>query len=1033
MPGFTGYQYGDGSPNSRLNNMQQYAASYPSSAASAGINMMGAGYQQNNNAMFQPDRNGIGFAFKKRVDRIDWRKIAAIDVDRISRELDFNTLQENIMNLTFCNIESEVDVHTIDPNFLKLFKMAQLTIEYLLHSQDYLTNALAAQEGKFQKLLQENEELTNRMAASKQEVVDVKKECHKRKKLLVAQQQILQAGPDTYNKCPFCQKAFLSSSFLQSHIVRRHGEYASAFNGHVPHQQQQQVPVAASLSPTGSTNHNELLERELREIKERLIATESQLQKERNTLQILSQKETSKEVIKEKEVRSEIEQWKETQLEERKNELENVREMFMKELKEMNAKYEMSEQALLELQHRYGRKSNLGQLQDDNDGSISTPGNELLGSQKEEISLLKQQLKEQIEYVESSVRTRFDDQEKRMKTKMKSMARDHAQELARLNSALEQSSNMLKEEKMKRGEKTEKYEQAIEDLLQHSRDQEKLLRDFEADDNLVEEFRSETQRNELSKLQQNKQKKRSPNDDDERKNDKQKKHKRVSSPPLIEARDDSGLRAESSVAAAAVRSPRVAASTGSNKQQKRDVVDHRSSGAAYQQQTAKSTPKIVEQPPSSQASEPGETDEEETELEGAYGTAAFSTLGRSAELSYTTDDLVGTLIRGARLQQHLRKDPNILQGMKGELLDLLRDQLDERGITPDTTGISNVVLNNKLDLLDKERQLLSKKYKKFTEIRYQYEKRVDRLAHEQINRDKLKQQSSPAPNRSPPSPRKSTGTPKHSPNVARKSPRSPLRRSAPEGSTELPRPAPRTSQTMSTEASTLPTGSQWDTEDETDDESDAEDASAAIGSKSAAAGATGGTWPRRGGPQYPVIDMRPRAKSDNEDSEWDSEDISELQEKNPSTKHSNLTQPKNSSVTELSRSIEAQLQNRTGKSKPTGAVDTVPQNNVSTTAAAAAAAAATRPTTTNPQSKNHYKFDFDDDDDDLSLSISSLQDQPKPAPRPNIPSRSTQADTELSNTYGTSLWGSTSKGIANPKSSVSITDWDSDLDLDDLQ
>lgn len=34
--------------------------------------------------------------------------MASVDVEQISRTLDFNALQENIMNITFCNIESEL-------------------------------------------------------------------------------------------------------------------------------------------------------------------------------------------------------------------------------------------------------------------------------------------------------------------------------------------------------------------------------------------------------------------------------------------------------------------------------------------------------------------------------------------------------------------------------------------------------------------------------------------------------------------------------------------------------------------------------------------------------------------------------------------------------------------------------------------------------------------------------------------------------------------------------------------------------------
>ena len=55
-----------------------------------------------------PGMNGKNFAFRKRYEKIDWRRIASIDTDAISRTLDFNALQDNIMNITFCNLEAEL-------------------------------------------------------------------------------------------------------------------------------------------------------------------------------------------------------------------------------------------------------------------------------------------------------------------------------------------------------------------------------------------------------------------------------------------------------------------------------------------------------------------------------------------------------------------------------------------------------------------------------------------------------------------------------------------------------------------------------------------------------------------------------------------------------------------------------------------------------------------------------------------------------------------------------------------------------------
>lgn len=51
---------------------------------------------------------GRAFAFRKRWSPVDWRTLASTDVDRIARDMDVKMLQENIANVTYCNVLSEV-------------------------------------------------------------------------------------------------------------------------------------------------------------------------------------------------------------------------------------------------------------------------------------------------------------------------------------------------------------------------------------------------------------------------------------------------------------------------------------------------------------------------------------------------------------------------------------------------------------------------------------------------------------------------------------------------------------------------------------------------------------------------------------------------------------------------------------------------------------------------------------------------------------------------------------------------------------
>ena len=85
---------------------------------------------------------------------LELRRLSAIDVDKVAGAVDVLTLQENIMNITFCKLEDEKCPHCqsgVDPVLLKLIRLAQLTIEYLLHSQEFLTSQLHGLEERLRR------------------------------------------------------------------------------------------------------------------------------------------------------------------------------------------------------------------------------------------------------------------------------------------------------------------------------------------------------------------------------------------------------------------------------------------------------------------------------------------------------------------------------------------------------------------------------------------------------------------------------------------------------------------------------------------------------------------------------------------------------------------------------------------------------------------------------------------------------------------------------------------------------------------
>ncbi|RUS91101.1 hypothetical protein EGW08_001126, partial [Elysia chlorotica] len=420
--------------------------------------------------MGYPGKNG-GFSFRKRVERVDWRRIASIDVDTIARTLDFTTLQDNIMNLTFCNLESEMDIRSIDPNFVKLFKLAQLTIEYLLHSQEYLAGLCASMEDKSKQSEQEREQVKKELETLQKEMIEVKKESHKRKKLLIAQQQLMYAGNESYNKCPFCTKAFLNNSYLQSHIIRRH----SAGTNNNKDGSSSLSPDLGVGSDSGRGQGNNL-DAEVSQIKERLLRQEEELKEEKRALLSLKNKDSRITDGMKRHIPNQ-----ENDAGEEAGEASGVVAGLMKEIKEMNAKFQASQQALLDLEARTGNKrSHLGlELEDDVENE-----KELLREQRSDVASHKEMIQLKIDQMQQLMESKLDKQDRKWQKRLHQMTQQHATEMKRLNNALESTSKSLEGSHSPRSIKhRQDVEVLLKDALQRhlqnisdeTREQEKAL------------------------------------------------------------------------------------------------------------------------------------------------------------------------------------------------------------------------------------------------------------------------------------------------------------------------------------------------------------------------------------------------------------------------------------------------------------------------------------------------------------------------------------------------------------------------------
>ncbi|XP_078521971.1 cilium assembly protein DZIP1L isoform X4 [Lissotriton helveticus] len=292
------------------------------------------------------------FHFRSRRDSIDWRRFSAIDVDRVARELDVATLQANINSITFCNFDSEKCPYChqpVDPVLLKVLKMAQLSIEYLLHSQEYLSTKMAMSEERLQATVQEHEQTKNEMGKMAEELKDVKEESKKRKKMLSEQQLLLQvqAATNNYHKCELCDKAFTKVSYLDCHVERRHPEVTEIEN----HKKKQ---VAQ-------------LEECIEDLKLKLKQSQAVLEEEKAAEQRRRTQDLEEISHLKEDARKDFEKWKEEERTRFQEEMDSLKHLFRTEFRSIESKNSTLEEKIKELTSRKVVKSNLGNIQDDED------------------------------------------------------------------------------------------------------------------------------------------------------------------------------------------------------------------------------------------------------------------------------------------------------------------------------------------------------------------------------------------------------------------------------------------------------------------------------------------------------------------------------------------------------------------------------------------------------------------------------------------------------------------------------------------
>ena len=112
-----------------------------------------------------------------------------------------------------------------DAHFVKLFRLAQLSIEYLIYTQNYLETMTKTLDMQYKHSYDETARMQEKIRQQTEENRVLKRELKLKQKTLTTYEYLLKlpAGQETQQvRCKHCAKIFVQKQYLEKHYTRAH-------------------------------------------------------------------------------------------------------------------------------------------------------------------------------------------------------------------------------------------------------------------------------------------------------------------------------------------------------------------------------------------------------------------------------------------------------------------------------------------------------------------------------------------------------------------------------------------------------------------------------------------------------------------------------------------------------------------------------------------------------------------------------------------------------------------------------------------
>ncbi|CAK1599819.1 unnamed protein product [Parnassius mnemosyne] len=225
------------------------------------------------------EESGFTFNIHKPRVHLEWNKIRLIDIESLIRDRKFILIEQHLNDILDCVLESQFDVRILDEGVLKIFRLAQLAVEYQQFCRHYLDRSVYVLREEITALAQELDYAKKTIREKEDEIRKLKRKTKYNFRgslpygndnianiilqTLSRKNDIFANTPQLdnvhYNKCTYCDKVFLNQLYLKGHMLRRHNNVTE-----IP-----QKDVEPNQAHTADNDHS-ILQNEVFELKSKL-------------------------------------------------------------------------------------------------------------------------------------------------------------------------------------------------------------------------------------------------------------------------------------------------------------------------------------------------------------------------------------------------------------------------------------------------------------------------------------------------------------------------------------------------------------------------------------------------------------------------------------------------------------------------------------------------------------------------------------------------------------------------------------------